>query len=130
MHKDNSGHRASFLVVDVVDASETECRVRVQIELSPSHGGFTHAEITFLAPRHDSEKAIRERVCAKIRQETGLSYLPDELQSPVLEASSASNSVEEARLPGVLEETATALAEIATDAVLSNRARKRKGKKP
>lgn len=98
-------HRASFVVVDVVDVSETEARVRVQVDLAPSHWGFSSALITFLVPRQDPEIAVRERVCWKIRQETGLTYLPDELQSPLLEAPSASNSVEEPRLPGVLNES-------------------------
>lgn len=126
---DKTQHRASFMVIDVASVSPTERRVRVQVVVSPSRWGYTSSIITLLVGEQGSEMEIRRAVCAKIKQETQLDYRPDELQSPILEAPSASNSLDEARLPGTLEETATELDEIATEASMSNRARKRKVKK-
>lgn len=103
---DKTQHRASYAIVDVLDVSPVEDQVRVQVELSPSRWGYASSVITLVVPKAHSDGEIRKWVCRKIKQETQLDYLPDELHSPVLEAPSAADSVEEPRLLGGLQESA------------------------
>lgn len=125
---DKSQHRASFRVIDVASVSPTGRRVRVYVEVSPSRWGYLSSVITLLVEGDQGvEQEIRKAVCSKIYRETGLTYLPDELQTLDVETPSAPDSAEEA--DASLEETADQLAEIAVAAAPEGGKRKRKAKK-
>lgn len=121
---DKTQHRASFMVIDVASVSPTERRVRVLVEVSPSRWGYLSSVITLLVGEQGEEQEIRRAVCAKIYRETGLTYLPDELQTPALEPSVEANAE-------AIEEIQAIADEISAEAVEVNTTgkRKRRGKK-
>ncbi len=66
---------ASYEIVD-----QAPSWLRVHVALDRSFNGFVSQTLTLPRPEFDDQATLRQRVCIKLKQETGLTYEPDEIE--------------------------------------------------